>query len=216
MEAKTPKVSKSITASVIDLSDELEGVKDKTALANEIGELLVEEILQRVADSDSPVSGGRYKQTLSKEYRKYKIDETGSGDANLDLTGEMLSSLDYRVRGTTVEIGLFDPTNAGKADGHNNFSGRSRLPQRKFLPDEGETFKRDILALVNEKVDSYKVDTADIKKSDLKEIETKKELFDFLVEATGIFNRKKLINNVLGNKKLVNILDELDLLEFLR
>ena len=34
---------------------------------------------------------------------------------------------------------------AAKADGHNNHSGDSTLPERKFIPEERETFKRDIV-----------------------------------------------------------------------
>ena len=32
----------------------------------------------------------------------------------------------------------------GKADGHNNFSGESKLPTRQFIPKDNQSFRPDI------------------------------------------------------------------------
>lgn len=203
------------TASIIDLSDELDGLTkaQKRELVDQIGELLVEQVLSYVADVSTPVSGAGFKKTLSPEYKKRKLDEIGSGEPNLDLTGEMLNSLDYKVQGERIELGIFGE-DAPKADGHNNFSGKSSLPQRRFLPGEGQEFKSDIKRLVKETVESYKADNVRVTKEDLKDIESKKDLYDYLKDQIGDLPRKRLAELVLQSE-LAAELDGADLLDLL-
>jgi phage gpG-like protein len=203
------------TASIIDLSDELDGLTkaQKRELVDQIGELLVEQVLSYVADVSTPVSGAGFKKTLSPEYKKRKIDEVGSGEPNLDLTGEMLNSLTYKVQGEKIELGVFGE-DAPKADGHNNFSGKSSLPQRRFLPGEGQEFKSDIKRLVKETVESYKADNVRVTKEDLKDIESKKDLYDYLKDQIGDLPRKRLAELVLQSE-LAAELDDADLLDLL-
>jgi hypothetical protein len=42
-------------------------------------------------------------------------------------------------------------SDSDKADGHNNHSGESELPIRRFIPkaEDGETYKREILSEIN-------------------------------------------------------------------
>jgi hypothetical protein len=203
------------TASIIDLSDELDGLTkaQKRELVDQIGELLVEQVLSYVADVSTPISGAGFKRTLSPEYKKRKLDEVGSGEPNLDLTGEMLNSLTYKVQGEKIELGVFGE-DAPKADGHNNFSGKSSLPQRRFLPGEGQEFKSDIKRLVKETVESYKADNVRVTKEDLKEIESKKDLYDYLKEQIGDLSRPRLRELVLQSE-LAAELDDADLLDLL-
>jgi len=203
------------TASIIDLSDELDGLTkaQKRELVDQIGELLVEQVLSYVADVSTPVSGAGFKKTLSPEYKKRKLDEVGSGEPNLDLTGEMLNSLTYKVQGEKIELGVFGE-DAPKADGHNNFSGKSSLPQRRFLPGEGQEFKSDIKRLVKETVESYKADNVRVTKEDLKDIESKKDLYDYLKDQIGDLPRKRLAELVLQSE-LAAELDDADLLDLL-
>lgn len=203
------------TASIIDLSDELDGLtkEQKRELVDQIGELLVEQVLSYVADVSTPISGAGFKRTLSPEYKKRKLDEVGSGEPNLDLTGEMLNSLTYKVQGEKIELGVFGE-DAPKADGHNNFSGKSSLPQRRFLPGEGQEFKSDIKRLVKETVESYKADNVRVTKEDLKDIETKKDLYDYLKDQIGDLPRKRLAELVLQSE-LAAELDDADLLDLL-
>lgn len=203
------------TASIIDLSDELDGLTkaQKRELVDQIGELLVEQVLSYVADVSTPISGAGFKRTLSPEYKKRKLDEVGSGEPNLDLTGEMLNSLTYKVQGEKIELGVFGE-DAPKADGHNNFSGKSSLPQRRFLPGEGQEFKSDIKRLVKETVESYKADNVRVTKEDLKDIESKKDLYDYLKDQIGDLPRKRLAELVLQSE-LAAELDDADLLDLL-
>jgi hypothetical protein len=125
----------------------------------------------------------------------------------------MLNSLDYKVQGEKIELGIFGE-DAPKADGHNNFSGKSSLPQRRFLPGEGQEFKSDIKRLVKETVESYKADNVRVTKEDLKEIESKKDLYDYLKDQIGDLPRKRLAELVLQSE-LAAELDDADLLDLL-
>lgn len=142
MLTRRNKVSSREVSSEIDLSeyDIPKEIRDEVHEA--VAEYLREQILISVADQVSPVTGRGFKR-LSKNYAKLKLDETGSTDANLDLTGSMLQSLDVTTTRRGLVIGVFG-ADAPKADGHNNFSGESRLPRRQFLPEEGQRFKPEI------------------------------------------------------------------------
>ena len=219
METKSTKVSKNEIYSTIDLSTELKGVSksDQDQLKEEIGELLLEQILESLADVQSPVQGGKYKATLTPAYKKKKEDETGgSSDANLDLTGNLISSIDYRVKGNTIQVGVFDSENAGKADGHNNFSGNANPKYtRQFLPKEGQQFRSDIMKLMAETVENYKAESTELDTERLNEIESKSELFDYLKEELGIDSTAAMKRAVLGSKNLIELLDDYDLLDYI-
>ena len=115
------------------------------------------EILQNVADylkpaienycddMNSPVSGhGRFKN-LTKKYANEKADAGGIPIPNLLLDGDMRSALVAKpTRQGTVKVEVVGKE-SDKADGHCNHSGNSRIPTRRFIPDEGEQFKRAIL-----------------------------------------------------------------------
>jgi hypothetical protein len=128
--------------------DELSGVPGelKRAVLNEVGEYLVTSVLDYVAESRSPVSGGKFKAKLSKDY----AEREGKDTANLDLTGSMLDSLTYRIRGNSVEIGVFDSDEAPKAYNHNV---GDTLPQRQFIPMEDQNFKSEIMAGIDEVIE---------------------------------------------------------------
>lgn len=217
METKRTKVTKSEIYSEIDFTDELQGLsqEDKQQVREEIGELLVEQILDSLASEETPVQGGRYKASLSPDYAKKKKDETGSSAANLDLTGELIRSIDYRIKGNSIQVGVFDSENAGKADGHNNFSGRSKLPQRQFLPQEGQKFKSDISSLIKETIENYKSDIAELDEAKLEQISSKSGLLNYLKEELGIDSTKSVKRAVLSNNRLTKLLDEYDLLDLI-
>lgn len=214
MQVKETKVSTSKISSTIDLKSELQGLTKakKTELLDQIGELLVEQVLSTVAESKSPITGRAFKG-LSQEYKALKLEETGSGEPNLDLSGEMLSSLDYKVKDNTIELGIFGE-DAGKADGHNNFSGKSKLPTRQFLPKEGELFVSSIKNLVKETVDAFKADNLSLDESKLKYIENKKDLYDYLQSEFDGMSRGKIKELILQSELSVS-LDKFNLLELL-
>ena len=126
----------------------------RTIAKNEIGELIIREILNYVQDGNSPVQGKGSFKKLSDKYAK--LEKGGDKNPNLELNGDMLDALTYETRsGSAIEFGIFDKTQAPKADGHNNFSGDSKLPLRRFIPDEGENLKRDIESKIETVIQDY-------------------------------------------------------------
>lgn len=114
-------------------------------------------ILEKVSEGSSPVKGGRWKRSLSPEYRAKKQAQGGSSFADMELDGDMLDALEVEVRGNRVWVGISDREQAQKADGHNNHSGLSKLPPREFIPnpnDKSAGFRpelmREIAQLIEE------------------------------------------------------------------
>lgn len=137
----------------------LKGEKRQRAL-DEIKEFVLEQVLAKVGSSNSPVSGQSRFRRLSSEYRKEKLAEGGSGQADLELTGALLDSLKINeLRGSTLRLTV-DSDQQPKADGHNNFSGKSELPRRAFIPDadKNEKFKADIMQGINRIVRRFSED----------------------------------------------------------
>lgn len=173
---------------------------------------LVEQILASVAKEQSPVEGEDWPK-LDKDYKKHKVAEGLPGKANLESSGELLDALTYKTTKTGVEVGFFN-SQAWKADGHLKFSGaENNIPQRRFLPAEGQSFKRSIQDEVNKIIIDAKADT--FKKSDLREIETKSELYSYLEETLGLESRSEIRMAVLRNEDLFNTLDDLGLVDLL-
>lgn len=146
----------------LDLADTFPSLVTKKGVDPEaeslIADLLREEILSYVATSNSPVSGHGKFPGLSSSYRERKIQEGLPGDPNLEFSGDMLDALEvYPVRGGKIRVEI-SGKEGEKADGHNNHSGESDLPLRRFIPAKGETFKRDILSKVREILEEYNGD----------------------------------------------------------
>jgi hypothetical protein len=119
-------------------------------LVDEVGEYLLDSILDYVGESKSPVAGGEFKKDLSDSYKKI----SGKTNANLDFTGSMLDSLqiipDYE--NGSVIIGVFDPDETPKAFNHNV---GDTLPKRQFIPSEGELLKAEIIRGVKRIIEEY-------------------------------------------------------------
>lgn len=202
------------TSTKIDFSDVLDGLNksQQREVLDQVGELLVTQVLEYVANSKSPIDGSTF-HALSDEYAKKKKEETGSDDPNLDLTGKMLSSLDYKIIGQAIELGVYGD-DAGKADGHNNFSGKSKLPERKFLPDKGELFDDEIVNIINDAIDMYKADNLSLDEDVLKNIDTKEELYGYLANEFDWLSKPKIKELILSSE-LATTLDKFDLLDLL-
>jgi len=122
--------------------------KSREQALDEVAEYLKEAMLDRIGRGLSPVSGGHWKRSLSKEYKKLKQEISGVDFANLELSGDLLDSLVVRAGGNGIEITVGDDQ-AGKAEGHLLGSyGRepNEAKSREFMPwQDGHKFKRDIL-----------------------------------------------------------------------
>ncbi len=149
MAISLKKISKLIDLDLSDVPKE-----DRTSVKKEIGDYVVDEILEAVSRGSSPVNGlGSFKR-LNKDYAKDQ--KGGNTTANLDLFGDMLDSLTFKNTAKGIEVGIFKSSEVPKADGHNNFSGKSTLPLRRFIPDESEDFKKQIEDGIKDIVDEFK------------------------------------------------------------
>lgn len=108
-------------------------------------DFLKEQILEHVGDERSPVSGhGRF-PGLSKDYAAKKKADGHPPRPNLEYDGDLLEALDVYARKDGKIVVETRGREGAKADGHNNHSGESTLPLRRYIPADDETFKKPIL-----------------------------------------------------------------------
>lgn len=212
--SKTNSTS-SRTSSEIDLFTEMpvpRQIKDK--VTDLVGEYLVEKIQQGVGKGISPVSGeGNFKK-LSKDYAAFKEQEVGNEDPNLELTGAMLSALDYRATNKGIEIGIFGKE-APKADGHNDFSGDSKIPTRRFLPDEGQSFRSEIDRDIRQIIADAIAEEVQLSPSDFEGVTSKEAFFEVLSQVFDGLSRSEIRSAILGNEELLQVIEDLGLLDYL-
>jgi hypothetical protein len=116
------------------------------ALAD-VANFLREEALNYIGSGKSPVKDGPWKRSLSSGYKPKKAEESSSVFANLELSGDLLDALDVDVKANKLFYGV-SGDQAGKAEGNNIGSyGRDEdeSKARRFIPIDGETFKKPIL-----------------------------------------------------------------------
>lgn len=138
------EVTKRIDLTKLGLSTKSDNFSD---VADEVGNYLIEKILEDCSEGKSSVDGRAW-EGLSKKYKKLKAETSGSGKANLELFGDMLNALEFKVDGKYLEVGIFDEDQALKADNHCKFSPESKrtaLPKRAFIPRKNETFRSGII-----------------------------------------------------------------------
>lgn len=179
MRVEKTTVSSEEIASFIDLElpDSL-SVADKIAIKEEAGEFLVDHILLRVGNARNPFTGAPY-QGLTKEYRSDKAEDGAGTKANLESSGDMLDALGYSRTDNGVKL-FVSGEEALRADGHNNFSGKSQIPTRKFLPEEGDSFPRSVTKEVEAMISERQVASVNIKRSELTSIASKVALNAFI------------------------------------
>ena len=137
----------------LDLSDIPDA--DQAQAKKEVADYLVEAILADADEGLSSVSGRKW-EPLSDEYKKFKEKHSHNNKANLELTGALLDSLTTKQSGNSIEVGFFDADEVPIADGHNNFSGDSKLPLRQSIPKPGQNFRPGILEEVDRILADYK------------------------------------------------------------
>jgi len=114
----------------------------RSDLVNEVGDYLVQSILDYVGEAKSPVAGGKYKSTLSDLYAKSQKN------------GDMLNALTFKTNAATgkVTVGIFDDDQAIKSYNHNK---GDTLPKRQFIPDEDQLLKAEIIRGVKRILQDY-------------------------------------------------------------
>lgn len=113
-------------------------------ILDEVSNYVKEQVLSKVGDGESPVGGRGTFEKLDKDYAKK--EHGGNRTAKLELDGDLLDSVQIIRSGSKLRLTVGDDQQP-KADGHNNFTGQSKLPTRRFIPFErdGESFDDEIL-----------------------------------------------------------------------
>ena len=117
---------------------------ERLELNEEIGDYVVTAMLDLLGDGKSPVTGEDFKK-LSDKYAGIK----GTDLPNMELEGDLLSSLTYEPDAYSVKIGFWDEEQAIKAYGHNTgMKGHpwldGKAPVRKIIPTAKEKFESSI------------------------------------------------------------------------
>jgi hypothetical protein len=204
------------TSSTIELFDDVKvPAKLKTQIKEAVGEYLVEQTLLSVGNSNSPLEGYGKFPGLSDKYKKKKKSERGDTSANLNAEGDMLDSLDFKTTREGVTIGVYGK-NAPKADGHNNLSGESKLPLRRFLPDTSDAYAAKIEKGIKQIIADTIAENLTPSEEIFAEVESRKELFEAL---RGFFGgnltNAEISLAVFRNAEILKILEDLELDEFL-
>jgi len=208
MEVRKTTVNKLETSAEIDLFEgRTLSRAAKERIQDEVGNYLVEQTLTAMNEKKSPIAGGEYKTTLSPLYKKKKIAETGSGEANLEFSGDMKDELGFIPTKNGIDLGVFGDR-APAADGHNNLSGKSHLPERRFLPDVGQDYKGPIKREVDRIIADIIAEETKIKPSMFQNVETKAALYEVLAQIFGPMSRSELKLLVYRNESVLNILED--------
>ena len=215
MKITNKTINEGETSVEIDLFEGLSLKKaTKKRIQEEVGSYLVEQTLVSMAEKKSPVQGAPNFKSLSKEYKKRKLEEVGSGEANLEFDGLMKDETDFEPTENGIAIGVFGER-AGAADGHNNLSGKSQLPLRQFIPDVGQSYKKKITQEVQRIIADIVAEENTFSASDFRGINTRKTLYEKLAEIFGPMPRSELQLAVFRNEDLTDLLKDLDLLGLL-
>lgn len=184
-------------------------------IERDVGDYLVERVLQATADANSPVAGESF-PALSRSYAKEKKLEGGTGKPDLTLHGDMMDALDAKPTGDgRVEVGFFGDQ-AWKADGHLKFSGaENNAPKRRFLPAEGQHFTSEIEGEVEKIIADGLVEGGAIDPSTLEGVSSEEELYSALRGLFPDMAKAEIRAAILRSATLTEMLDELDLLDLL-
>ncbi len=156
----------------LDLSKVREADKDR--VKKKVADLLYDEVLRYIAKGKSPVQGERDFKTLNKSYAKR--EKQGNRTPNLQLEGDMIrEDFDTQVLLDTdiIRVGHYKTSTADtqgeKADGHNQHSAKAQawalgkdFPKRRYVPNEAQAFKSDIMDKVQNVIDRFSVSDLEI------------------------------------------------------
>jgi len=172
----------------------------RDSVKRECGDVIIDGILLAVGKARSPLIDQDW-PPLSSEYREEKSEDGRGTKANLELSGDMLDALNFTLTDNGIKLGIVGPE-APKADGHNNFSGKSTLPRRKFLPEEGDSFipqiENDVRSIISEATVASQL----VSKSRINQVTTKDQLNFLLRELYPAISVREAKQAILLDDKL--------------
>lgn len=118
----------------IDLSDLLGKSDLPRTLKEQVGQAIIDSMVDRVLKEEKSVNG-RGMKSYDPDYiasDEFKAYGKSASHVNMKLTGNMMNMLDIKeIDGDTVVIGWKDQENNAKAHGH--MTGANNLPKREFF-----------------------------------------------------------------------------------
>ncbi len=131
----------------------------KKQALDEAKDYIRDAMLGYIGKGKSPVDGGKWRKPLTKDYALIKGAESSAVFANLELTGELLDSLEFKVKGNQIIIEV-PKDQEGKAEGHltgQYGSGKMKRKDyaREFMPVDGEKLNESIMRGVKKILDGY-------------------------------------------------------------
>lgn len=123
-----------------------------------VADFVKQAVLEDMAQSKSPVAGGRWKRPLSKSYAK----KVGKFSSDLHLSGKLTNALDVKTKKRSNKLSLeVAGKEAGKADGNNRGtygqSQRTNLGKaREFIPRGRKTLTKGIWKGVEKILKTFK------------------------------------------------------------
>lgn len=172
----------------------------KDAAKRDALNVIENETTRALSKGRSPVKGEIF-QKLDKEYAD--AQKQGDKTPNLQFEGDMLGAIEYNIgSGDSVEWGYSAKNpEAEKADGHNQFSAKSKkpiwangnpkLPKRRFIPDSNQDLKPSTMKLVNEAISKHKRATPTIETKPVGETEIVQAEF-----VGGIFSDENIMSEL--------------------
>lgn len=125
-------------------------VVDKDLIRDLQNDVVSEVILPMIEGGQSPVRAkGRF--VKYKDPDKYPGTKKGQRPVNLTLTGKMLEHYKAFIVGRNAKIGIPDnaPQDIRDRALGNNY-GMVGIPERRFIPAEGETFKVSVIVALRD------------------------------------------------------------------
>lgn len=135
---------------------------ERERVLSEVSDYVINQVLIDTSKGISAVYGDSW-DPLSDDYKKFKKKEGKGSKANLEFCGDLLEAVKITTESDdTIKI-YVSKSQSDKADGHNNHSGESQLPLRRFIPGPDDSGWRDginkkIKSIVN---NAETVDTTD-------------------------------------------------------
>ena len=149
------QIQKTLKLNLADISED-----NQKAAKQEIGDYLINETIRYMERGISPVAGEAPWVKLDKEYAKE--EHAGNRTPTLNATGKLREALEFRTTDQGIEVGIMHKSQQAKADGHNNFSGKSYLPRRRFIPTSRQDYKSEIMAGVDRILNAYRSTDIDV------------------------------------------------------
>ena len=122
------------------------------------GSIAVDEIINSLRSGKSPVEGQDFDPLSTPYARKFK---NGNTTPNLNLKGKLWEAIESDFFDDVLVVGV-NKDEEDKASGHNQFPGGEHpwLPTRRFIPDEGESFK--FTEAIRSVIDLFTVDIEEV------------------------------------------------------